>query len=250
MIVTMLGTNGWFDTETGQTMCTLIRTRDYSVILDAGYGIRRAKQLIDFSKPTYLLLSHLHLDHTIGLHTLDYLMFEQPLTIVVPAGQQQAFRDLGKPPYSSNWEKVIPEGSRLLGTDELDEAGLPFGISTLPLCHPVPDHGFRLEIEGKTVTYLCDTGYCENAVTLASGADLAIAECGALPGTAKPAGGPHMEPAICARLAVEAGVKQMVLTHFSAALYTTIAARMNAVSEVRSIFPNLITGVDNLEIIL
>ena len=52
------------------------------------------------------------------------------------------------------------------------------------------------------------------------------------------------------RAFVEAGVKQMVLTHFSAALYTTIAARMNAVSEVRSIFPNLITGVDNLEIIL
>ena len=249
MIITMLGTNGWFDTETGQTMCTLISTKDYSIILDAGYGIRRAKQLIDFSKPTYLLLSHLHLDHTIGLHTLDYLLFDLPVTVVVPAGQQQAFRDLGKPPYSSNWEKVLPEGSQLLGTDELDKGNFPFGISTLPLCHPVPDHGYRLVIEGKVVTYLCDTGYCDNAVTLAGGADLAIAECGALPGTAK-IPGPHMEPELCAKLALEAGVKQMVLTHFSGALYTTIAARMNAVNSARSIFPNLITGVDNLEIVL
>jgi len=94
MIVTALGTNGWFDTENGQTMCTLIRTQNYSIILDAGYGIRRAKALIDFSKPTYLLLSHMHLDHTIGLHTLDYLQFQLPLTIVVPAGQKQAFEEL------------------------------------------------------------------------------------------------------------------------------------------------------------
>lgn len=249
MIITTLGTNGWFDTETGQTMCTLIRTKAYSVILDAGYGIRRAKQLIDFSKPTWLLLSHLHLDHTVGLHTLDYLDFKLPLKIVLPAGQQQALRDLGRPPFSSNWEKVIPEGSELIGTDELQKANAPFGISSLPLCHPVPDFGYRLEIEGKTVTYLCDTGFCDNALTLAAGADLVIAECGALPGTAVP-GGPHMEPALCARLAVEAGVKQMLLTHFGASVYPTMAARMNAVQSARGIFPNLITGVDNLEIVL
>ena len=249
MIITLLGTNGWFDTETGQTMCTMIRTKDYSIILDAGFGIRRAKGLIDFSKPTYLLLSHLHMDHTAGLHTLEYLDFRLPLKIVLPAGQQQAFKELGRPPFTSNWLQVLPEGTELFGTDELEKANLPFGITTLPLKHPVPDHGYRLEIEGKTVTYLCDTGYCENAVTLASGADLVIAECGALPGTVKN-GGPHMEPEICANLAVEAKAGKMVLTHFSAALYPTIAARMNAVQTARSIFPELITGVDNLEIVL
>ena len=141
--------------------------------------------------------------------------------------------------------------SELLDTDELETAGFPFEITTLPLQHPVPDHGYRLGIEGKTVTYLSDTGYCENAVTLASGADLVIAECGALPGTVtdKP-NAPHMEPEICARLAVEAGAGQMVLTHFGAGAYTSIPQRMNAVASARSIFPNLITGVDNLEIVL
>ena len=82
MIITLLGTNGWFDTETGQTMCTLIRTQDYSIILDAGFGIRKAKELIDFSKPTFLLLSHLHLDHTAGMHLMDYLNFRIPLKII------------------------------------------------------------------------------------------------------------------------------------------------------------------------
>ena len=249
MIVTTLGTNGWFDTENGQTMCTLIRTQNYSVILDAGFGIRRAKDLIDFSKPAYLLLSHLHLDHTIGLHTLDYLQFQLPLTIVVPAGQKQAFEELVRPPYTNPWTKMVPEGSTLLDTDELADAGLPFGITTMPIQHPVPTHGYRLEMEGRVVTYLSDTGYCENAVTLAGGADLVIAECGALPGTVK-GKAPHMEPEICARLAIEAGARQMVLTHFGAGAYKTMKARMDAAAAARLIFPNLVTGVDNLEIVL
>ncbi|MBQ6519542.1 MAG: MBL fold metallo-hydrolase [Anaerolineaceae bacterium] len=249
MIITMLGTNGWFDTDFGQTMCTLIRTRDYSIILDAGYGIRRAKELIDYSKPTFLLLSHLHLDHTIGLHTLDYLKLELPLRIVVPAGEKQDFVELVRPPYTNQWTKMVPEGSLLLDTDELGDFEFPFGITSLPLQHPVPDHGYRLEIEGKTVTYLCDTGYCDNAVALASGADLVIAECGALPGSVK-GPGPHMEPEICAKLAVEAGVAKMILTHFGAGSYTSIPQRMKAVDSARSIFPNLITGVDNLETVL
>ena len=249
MVVTTLGTNGWFDTENGQTMCTLIRTQNYSVILDAGFGIRRAKGLIDFTKPTFLLISHMHLDHTIGLHTLDYLQFQLPLTIIVPVGQKQAFTELVRPPYTNPLSKMVPEGSRLLETNGLAEAGLPFGITTLPIQHPVPTEGYRLEIEGKTVTYLSDTGYCDNAVSLAAGADLVIAECGALPGTVKD-GAPHMEPAICAKLALEAGAGQLLLTHFGAGGYTTMDARKNAAAAARSIFPNTIPGVDNLEIVL
>ena len=110
MIVTMLGTNGWFDTDFGQTMCTLIRTRDYSVILDAGYGIRRIKELVDFSKPVCLLLSHLHLDHTIGLHTLDSFHFQLPVKIVVPAGQKQAFTELVRPPMKP---AIAPEKQKI-----------------------------------------------------------------------------------------------------------------------------------------
>ena len=245
MIVTLLGTNGWFDTETGQTMSTLIRTNDYSIILDAGFGIRKAKALIDFSKPTYFLLSHLHLDHTAGLHLLDYLDFKLPLKFVVPSGQQEELRALVRPPYMS----ALPEDAEVFGTDELDKAGLPFGITTLPLCHPVPDNGFRLEIEGKTIVYLSDTGYCENAVKLAKDADLCIAECGALPGMAGPIS-MHMNPEICAKLAVEANVKQMVLTHFSGANYTSTADRLNAANAARSICPTLIAGFDNMEFVL
>ena len=133
MIVTLLGTNGWFDTENGQTMCTLIRAQEYSIILDAGYGIRRVKPLIDFSKPTFLLLSHMHLDHTIGLHTLDYIQFQQPVKIVVPAGQKQAFEELVRPPYTNPWKRMVPEGSELLDTETICQACL--GINPILYRH-------------------------------------------------------------------------------------------------------------------
>ena len=109
--------------------------------------------------------------------------------------------------------------------------------------------GFGVEYGVPHKTPMAATGSVD--VTLASGADLVIAECGALPGTVtdKP-NAPHMEPEICARLAVEAGAGQMVLTHFGAGAYTSIPQRMNAVASARSIFPSLITGVDNLEIVL
>ena len=35
MKITFLGTNGWYDTKTGNTICTLIETKDYFIILQS-----------------------------------------------------------------------------------------------------------------------------------------------------------------------------------------------------------------------
>ena len=34
--VTFLGTNGWYSTDTGVTLCTLVESDDFYIILDAG----------------------------------------------------------------------------------------------------------------------------------------------------------------------------------------------------------------------
>ncbi len=246
--ITALGTNGWFDTQTGSTTCMMVQTDSYTLILDAGYGIAKIKQLVDFSKPAYLFLSHLHLDHVIGLHTLDYFGFEHPLTLVAPLGGKKDLLDLLRPPFTTNWER-IPYKVNILEAEELDSFGFPFGVKALPLVHVVPDTGYRFEIEGKSIVYLLDTGYCENAVTLAKDADFVITESGFLPGEIDE-GWPHMNPESAARLAVAANAKQMLLIHFGAALYDTIAKRQQAVDTGRKIYPNLIMGLDNMEFIL
>lgn len=40
MQVIFLGTNnGWYDTDTGNTICVLMKTNNYNIIFDAGKGI-------------------------------------------------------------------------------------------------------------------------------------------------------------------------------------------------------------------
>jgi ribonuclease BN (tRNA processing enzyme) len=46
MKVTFLGTNGWFDTPTGNTVSVLVQTQEYDLIFDAGNGIAKADRYI------------------------------------------------------------------------------------------------------------------------------------------------------------------------------------------------------------
>jgi len=46
-----LGTNGWYDTDTGNTICILIDTEEYGIILDAGNGIYKLDTLTSLNKP-------------------------------------------------------------------------------------------------------------------------------------------------------------------------------------------------------
>ena len=42
MDIIFLGTNGWYDSPTGSTICTLINSERYHILLDAGNGIYKA----------------------------------------------------------------------------------------------------------------------------------------------------------------------------------------------------------------
>lgn len=86
-----------------------------------------------------------------------------------------------------------------------------FRLLTLPLVHMVFCIGYRIETKGgKVVVYSGDTGYCENIVKLARGADLLILES-ALPQNHKLGG--HLTPREAGGIAREAGVKRLVLNH-------------------------------------
>ena len=81
MEIIFLGTNGWYDSDTGNTVCTLINSDRYHIILDAGNGISKIDQHIHDDLPVYLFLSHFHLDHIVGLHVLNKFRFAQGLKI-------------------------------------------------------------------------------------------------------------------------------------------------------------------------
>ncbi len=246
MKITLLGTNGWFDTPTGSTPCVLLQTEQFDIIFDAGYGFSKVDQRVDGSKPVYLFISHFHLDHLIGLHTLPKSNFKRGLFIFSLPGATQALDELLAPPYS------IPLSNHRfpVSVHELSNGSrpdLPFRLTALPLVHSGPCLGYRLRIEGKVITYCTDTGYCKNAITLARNADLFMTECSLAPGEEAHPGWPHLGPADAAQIALDAQARRLVLIHFDPTQYPTLSARDGAEREARRIFAESYAGKDGME---
>jgi ribonuclease BN (tRNA processing enzyme) len=246
MNITFLGTNGWYDSPTGNTVCIHVETAGYHIIFDAGSGFAKAADRVnaDRAKPAYLFLSHFHLDHIIGLHTLVQL--EVPhLTLCGPAGTRKVLETLVNVPFTVPLT-ALPYETTILELPD-DQAALPFECTALPLLHESLTLGFRIGIDGKSVSYCTDTGYCDNGVQLSRRCDLLIAECAYRVGERDP-GWPHLNPEDAARMAAAAEAKALVLTHFDAGRYKTLQDRQDAEREARKVFPRTTASVDGMVI--
>jgi ribonuclease BN (tRNA processing enzyme) len=245
MQVTFLGTNGWFDTLTGNTVSVLVRTRDYDIIFDAGNGIARADRYITQEKPVCLFLSHFHIDHIAGLHTLVKFRLKQGLKIFYMTGGTALLRTFVSEPFTVPLEKLPYPACGI----ELKEGvhRIPFTIECRPLVHPVPCFGYRIEIDGRIIAFCTDTGVCDNAVALARNADLLITECGLKPGKSSP-DWPHLNPLDAIGIAERAHAKRLALVHFGAEVYRTLEERKAIEQEFGKLSPGLIAATDDLTI--
>lgn len=243
MQITFLGTNGWFDNQLGNTMSVLVSTQDAYIVFDAGSGFTKLDRYVTTPKPVYLFLSHFHLDHLIGLHTLTRFNFTMGLTIVGQPGTRQTLATLLDQPFTV----PLHRADYPIIANDFDEVRLPFHMTTLPLIHSSPCYGYRLQADGKVVTYCTDTGYCANAVTLARDADLLIAECSRKPGQ-PPSDWPHLDPATAARIAMEAQARRLALAHFDANVYTTRQDRERSEAAARDLFANVFAARDDMTV--
>jgi len=245
MQVTFLGTNGWFDTPTGNTVSVLVQTREYDLIFDAGNGIAKADRYISQEKPVYLFLSHFHIDHIAGLHTLVKFRLKQGLKIFcMPGGSVHLHTFVGEP-FTVPLEK-LPYPAHAI---ELEEGfhKIPFTVECRPLVHPAPCYGYRVEIDGKVIAFCTDTGVCDNAVTLARNADLLITECGLKPGDSSP-DWPHLNPQDAIGIAERANASRLALLHFGAEVYKTLEERKTIQDQFEHLSPGLIVATDDLAI--
>jgi len=243
MKIVFLGTNGWYSTETGSTVCTLIDSRNYYLVLDAGNGIYKLDTFITEKKPIYLFISHLHLDHISGIQILPKFSFPQLFTICIPIEMAKDFSTLMNCPFAVSADELAME-TKVIGISK-GESQLPFTVTARKLCHADLTYGYRFTIDGKTVTYACDTSVCENDRLLSQNADLLIHESSFPPGKSLGEWG-HTEPLEAARLAKETGVKQLVLTHFAANIYTSLKQREEAGRQACKIFPQAQVAFDGL----
>lgn len=248
MKIVFLGTNGWFSSPTGSTTCAAIVLPDRLIVLDAGEGLHRVPALAKghgISKID-VFISHLHLDHVIGLHTLPLFRQSHKVRLFVHKNYVKSLDALLSHPYTASakelWAKmeIVPL--------KQGENRVPYIVNVLPLRHADPSWGFRFEIGGKSIAYCADTGPCENLVRLADGADALITECALPPGSPELRGWPHLSPEMAAKAAEKAGTALLLLTHFDAMQYPTIAAREKAVKGAGRIFRPIIAARDGLEV--
>jgi ribonuclease BN (tRNA processing enzyme) len=241
--VIFLGTNGWYDTPTGNTICTLIRSERHDIILDAGIGFYKIDHYIPVGdeKPATLLLSHFHLDHIYGLHMLVKCRFPHGLTLCGPSGTRKIIETIVNSPFTVSLDRLPFSTAVYELPAESDR--LPFPLGMKPLLHSGVTLGYRIHIDGKIIAYCPDTGYCDNAVALGRDADLLITECAYKSGEADETW-PHLNPETAARIALEAGAKKLVLTHFAAGTYLTLAERKVSEGAAQGIFPDTLAAMD------
>lgn len=246
MKVTFLGTNGWYDTDTGCTSSVLIETGDRYIIFDAGSGFRKAKDLVRPDKKVALFISHLHLDHLIGLHTLPLFRFSKGIDVFTPKGFDKLLKGFLKRPFTSPPSSLATK----LRFHSLDGRCRPdFDLEARKLFHSVPCYGYKITIEGKSVAYCTDTGVCGNLKRLAKNTDLLITECAMAPHdkTFNPF---HLTPEAAATVAAASGTGRLALFHFDPGKYPSFSDRRAAQSSAVKIFTDTIAANDGTEIIV
>jgi ribonuclease BN (tRNA processing enzyme) len=224
----------------------MVETPDHYIIFDAGSGFRKAREIVVSDKPVFLFISHLHLDHLFGLHTLPLFRFAQGIDIYAPADIIKLLRGFLKRPFTT---PPLLLNTKLRFHALEGKTRFPFDFETRRLRHAVPCYGYRIGYQGKTVTYCTDTGECRNLDGLASGADLLITECAMAPAD-KTRNLFHLTPEAAANAARSARAKKLALFHFDPGKYPAFQNRKEAEASAKKIFPDTIAANDGTEIII
>lgn len=244
MKIIFLGTNGWYDTETGNTVCILLETKREFIILDAGNGLYKIDQYIKTKKPIYLFLSHFHLDHIVGLHILNKFDFSQGIHIFGQLGTKNILKTVINEPFTIPLTK-LPYDVKVYELSE-GQHNIPFSVKCKFLLHSSQCFGYRFELQGRVITYCPDTGVCENVIELAKDADLLITECSFKSGQYNEKW-PHLNPEDAAQIAKQASAKKLALLHFDANIYQSLQERKQAQKKAREIFNNTFAALDNMQ---
>ena len=87
-------------------------------------------------------------------------------------------------------------------------------ISTAAMTHPVESYAIKFSSGGKSAVYSGDSTYNTVLPAFASGCNLLVADSGFLDEQLTDSA-PHMSAAQCAKIALDAGVGRLVLSHLN-----------------------------------
>lgn len=188
-------------------------------LIDLGSGTLRslAVQGLDFNDLDLLCLTHLHPDHCSDLvpflfatrYALGYTR-QRPVYLLAAAGIREFLRRL-----EAAYGQWIEPPPGLLRIQELQPQGpdsfvyQDLRVQSMPVNHIAGSLAYLFDYQGRRVVFSGDTDWSDDLITLAQGADLLVLEAA---NPFKVAG--HLTPEEAGRLAAQARVKRLLLTHF------------------------------------
>lgn len=220
----LLGVNGPFPESHGATSGYLLEADDSLFQFDLGCGVLSALTALTAPESlSALFVSHWHFDHVADIGVLMYRL--QAMNFVLPVygpsdPDAALFRLVSSVPCFS-FTEVQPNQVLSLNGSE---------IRITAARHPVPSVGFRVASGGQVFGYTGDTNTLPSLADDYRSCDLLLSD-GLFPSDAWSEDRPHLSSALAARLACDAGVGRLVITHLN-----PVFPRRVLLDEARSIF--------------
>jgi ribonuclease BN (tRNA processing enzyme) len=236
----------------GNTTCFSLDTPQGVLIIDAGTGIASAAKDIakrSESPPIVILFTHFHMDHVIGLPVFAPL-YRPGAEVTLMADPRRdhdwedSLRHFISHPY---WPVGLGDGNPTMKLEDLpvqNASMLRLGVKVewFAVPHPQGCLSFRLSFGDASVVVATDTEYTDENmdpafVAFCKDADALIFDAHFTPDEyASHAGWGHSTWEVAARIAEQAEVKRLVLTHHAPERSDKALDRI--VSEVRLRFRN------------
>ncbi|RKD24341.1 hypothetical protein BEP19_08065 [Ammoniphilus oxalaticus] len=212
MKLTCLGQWGAYPKAGSANSSFLLEEDHFHLLIDCGSGVlAQLQRVLAIEQLDALILSHYHHDHVADLGCLQYAMMIQ---------KQLGYRNKALPIYGhgvgdskfhSLTYKQYTEGLRIVAEESVKIG--PWKIEFQPTRHTAYCLAIKFIGSKRTLVYSGDTGWSDELIEFARGADTLICEAslyeeqhGQVPG--------HLTAREAGQIAAASGVKQLILTHF------------------------------------
>jgi ribonuclease BN (tRNA processing enzyme) len=244
--LTVLGSSG---SHTGPgRACSgyLLRSGDVELLLDCGNGsTANLQRHSSFEQLDAIVITHRHVDHCIDLIGMFYALRFHPdgrknLDLYAAPEVLDVLTGLLSEDSRMSFREVF-RCHEIAGGDHLDIG--PFALDMYPSIHPVPTVSVRIGVEGRIVTFSSDSAGGPDLVEAARGADLFLCEATWWGDPEDWPAGLHLTAREAGRIATEAGVDRLLLTHILGS-----ADRERSLEEARETFTGSLALADDNQI--
>lgn len=212
MKLTCIGTWGAYPEAGEATTSFLLEEGNSRILLDCGSGVlSQLQRIIPIEKLDALVLSHYHHDHVADIGCLQYALLIQtilgkrskPLPIYAHAEEEN-------PLFSTLTYNDYTKGIRVYANQPIQIG--PWDVDFCPTVHPAYCLAAKFSHQGRSIVYTADTSWSEELVSFSKGAEMLICEA-SLYNEQKGKVAGHMTAGEAGQLALQAGVKRLILTH-------------------------------------